>query len=164
MRTNLQSRGPSTFSLLLLTLTVLALGLAGKVAFATDGTQPVSTTADRIAIKGYDTVAYFTDGRPEKGSQEFELLWRDARWLFASAQHKELFARDPERYAPQFGGFCAGGVTRGKLLQADPEAWTIVDGKLYLNFDKAVRDRWRQNVAENIDKGNAGWTGQIGGP
>jgi hypothetical protein len=149
---------------LLLTLAVSGLALAGKIAFATDSIQPVNTTSERVAIKGYDTVAYFTDGQPKKGQPEYQFVWRDARWLFASAQHMELFAGDPERYAPQFGGFCAGGVTRGKLVQADPEAWTIVDGKLYLNFDKAVRDQWRQNVAENIDKGNAAWSGQVVGP
>jgi hypothetical protein len=77
------------FFLLLLALAVSGLALAGKIAFATDSIQPVNTTPERVAIKGYDTVAYFTDGQPKKGQPEYQFVWRDARWLFASAQHKD---------------------------------------------------------------------------
>ena len=100
----------------------------------------INKDAENLAILGYDTVAYFTDGRPVKGSPEFEYVWQDARWQFASVEHRSLFASDPDRYAPQFGGFCTGGVALGRLAPIDPEAWLIVDGRLYLHYDKEGRD------------------------
>jgi len=88
----------------------------------------------RLAISGYDPVAYFTDGKPVPGLTEFELVWHDARWRFASAGHRDLFVGDPHRYAPQYDGYCAGGVSSDAPHKdtVDPEAWAIVDGKLYL--------------------------------
>jgi hypothetical protein len=118
---------------------------------------PVATDSSVVAIKGYDTVAYFTEGRAIKGKKEFEISWRDARWHFVSAAHRDMFVANPERYAPKFGGFCANGMSKGKMAAADPEAWTIVDGKLYLKFNKAVRDRWRLDKAVRIKKAEKNW-------
>jgi hypothetical protein len=120
---------------------------------------PVATDSSVVAIKGYDTVAYFTEGRARKGKKEFEFSWRNAHWYFVSAAHREMFAANPERHAPQFGGFCANGMSKGKgkMVAADPEAWTIVDGKLYMKFNKAVRDRWRPDKAARIKKAEKNW-------
>lgn len=124
------------------------------------GPGMVAKGPDNVAIKGYDTVAYFTEGRPVKGKSDFAFTWNDAEWHFASAHHRELFAENPEQYAPQFGGFCANGLSQGIKAVADPTAWTIVDGKLYLKFSKDSRDRWRKDKAAKIKQAEANWTKQ----
>src|SRR5437667_12204259 len=86
----------------------------------------------RVAIGGYDPVAYFTDGQPLKGSEAFWFAFDDAVYQFTSAEHRAQFAADPERYAPQYAGFCAGGISKGYKIEPDPEAWAILNGKLYL--------------------------------
>jgi hypothetical protein len=118
---------------------------------------PIATDSSGVAIKGYDTVAYFTKGRAIKGNKDFEFSWQGVHWNFTGAAHRDMFAANPKRYAPKFGGFCAMGMTRGKMFVADPEAWTIVDGNLYMKFNKATRDRWRPNKAENIEKAKKNW-------
>ncbi len=114
-------------------------------------------SADNVAIMGYDTVAYFTEGQPTNGKKEFAFSWNDAQWRFANARNRDLFAAKPERYAPQFGGFCAASLTRGKVKVTDPEAWAIVDGKLYLSSSKKFSRKFQQNPAENIKKAEAAW-------
>lgn len=122
-------------------------------------TMPViAGESEKVAIKGYDTVAYFTEGQPMKGDPEFVFAWNDAQWQFASAAHRDMFASNPERYAPQFGGHCSMGLSKGVKAIADPEVWTIVDGKLYLYFSKGARDKFRQNPQENIKKAEASWS------
>ena len=120
----------------------------------------INATADDVAINGYDTVAYFTDGRATKGSAEYEVFWQDARWRFASAEHRRLFEAEPSRYAPQFGGWCAAGVANGEYYRVDAEVWAIVDGKLYLNYSREVRDRWMENSSERIAKAERVWAEQ----
>jgi len=115
--------------------------------------------ADDVAIQGYDTVAYFTEERAVKGKSEFEFEWHNARWRFTNEKHRDLFAASPERYAPQFGGLCAGAMVRGVVVKADPEAWTIVDGKLYMKVNKQFRDEWREDPAGNISKATKTWAG-----
>jgi hypothetical protein len=117
----------------------------------------INKDAENLAILGYDTVAYFTDGRPVKGSPEFEYVWHDARWRFASAEHKALFASEPDRYAPQFGGFCTGGVGLGNLAPIDPEAWVIVDGRLYLHYNKEGRDETAADPKAHIASAAESW-------
>jgi YHS domain-containing protein len=117
----------------------------------------VATGPDNVAIKGYDTVAYFTKGQAMKGKSEFAFSWNNAEWHFANAAHRDLFTANPERYAPQFGGFCANGLSKGKRVAADPEAWTIVDGKLYIKVSKAARDRWRKDKAARIKEAEDNW-------
>ena len=92
--------------------------------------SPVAGT--RVALKGYDPVSYFTDGKPEKGSKEFTFAFDDTTYWFKSAEHRDKFAADPEHYAPQFDGYCAVQLSRGRKVEADPEAWTITNGKLYV--------------------------------
>lgn len=125
-----------------------------------DGAKLVATGADRIAIKGYDTVAYFTDGKATKGSSSYEYIWDDAKWRFASLAHRDLFIADPDRYAPQFGGFCAGAIVNGVLVPANPESWAIVDGKLYMVAGpQADIVEWKADAASNIQKANEVWPG-----
>ena len=125
----------------------LAALLAASTAVAG---ERINKDAEDLAIRGYDTVAYFTEGRPVEGSPEFEHVWQEARWRFASAEHRALFAGDPDRYAPQFGGFCTGAVALGRLSPIDPEAWLIVDGRLYLHYDKKGRDETAANPKPDI--------------
>src|SRR6266403_2827034 len=117
----------------------------------------------RLAISGYDPVAYFTDGKAVPGMPEFEHVWHDARWRFATTSHRDLFVGDPNRFAPQYDGYCAGGVTGAAVFgphkdTVDPEAWAIVDGKLYLTHTRYTLERWRPNVAENIKRADANWS------
>ncbi|HEY8874363.1 MAG TPA: YHS domain-containing (seleno)protein [Stellaceae bacterium] len=115
----------------------------------------------RLAINGYDPVAYFTDGRPTPGQSEFEYKWHDARWRFSSPAHRDAFASNPDQYAPQFDGFCAMGVAWGKgnphKDTVDPEAWAIVDGKLYLTHDREALDKLREKTAAYIQDANENW-------
>ena len=102
-------------------------------------------------------MAYFTDGKPVEGIDEFTLEWNGAKWRFASAANRDAFKAEPEKYAPQFGGYCAWAVSQGYTASADPEAWKIVEGKLYLNYDKSVQKTWEEDVPGNITKAEANW-------
>ncbi|MEB3337884.1 MAG: YHS domain-containing (seleno)protein [Leptolyngbyaceae bacterium] len=113
------------------------------------------------AIRGTDPVAYFTQGRPIAGSSKFTYTWNNATWRFASAENRQLFAANPKRYAPQYGGFCAWAVSQGYTASIDPNAWKIVDGKLYLNYNKGVQRQWERDIPGNIRKANANWPGVL---
>lgn len=110
-----------------------------------------------IALHGYDPVAYFTDGRPVKGSAQFTARWMGALWLFATAGHRDLFQKEPEKYAPQYGAYCAWAVSKGYTANGDPEAWRIVNGKLYLNYSRSVQKQWEQDAAQRIMEGDRNW-------
>ncbi|MFM9915425.1 MAG: YHS domain-containing (seleno)protein [Rhizobacter sp.] len=97
------------------------------------------------AILGYDTVAYFTDGKPAKGSDAFVTTWMGAKWKFASQAHLDLFKAAPEKYAPQYGGYCAYGVAVDNLVSIEPDKFKVLDGKLYLNYDGDVQQKWLKN-------------------
>ena len=117
----------------------------------------VNKTSAGLAIKGYDPVAYFEDGKPEKGNPAYQFQWKGAMWRFSSAARRDAFAKEPARYAPQYGGFCAYGVSEGHTAPIDPEAWTIIDGKLYLNYDKQVREDWKNDTKGRIQKADQNW-------
>ncbi len=138
-------------------LTPPALALWVIVALPALADERINTTADDVAIDGYDTVAYFTDARALKGKPEFEQVWQGSRWWFTSAEHRDLFARDPERYAPQFGGFCTGGLSLGYLIEANPENWSIIDGRLYINHSERGRDMVRADPGPVITAAEATW-------
>jgi hypothetical protein len=111
-----------------------------------------------IAIKGYDPVAYHEEGKPAKGSGEYELVWKDAKWRFASADNRELFEADPETYAPRYGGYCAWAVSEGYTASVDPQnAWNIVDGRLYLNYNVDIKQKWEKDIPGHIKKADANW-------
>ena len=114
--------------------------------------------SDQIAIHGYDTVAYFTEGEPTKGTKDFEHDWEDAKWQFASATNRDLFKANPARYAPQYGGYCALGLSAGEYADTDPKAFTIVDGKLYLNISIEYRDgAWRKAPKAYLATADYNW-------
>lgn len=134
----------------------LALALSPVPSFAD---SPVNTGYfGGVAIMGYDTVAYFTEGKAVKGSADLAHDWLGATWNFATAEHKELFSRDPDKYAPQYGGFCALGAAFGESTSnIDPEAWQIIDGKLYLNYSSGATDQWEAGYEEYHAKAEANW-------
>jgi YHS domain-containing protein len=107
------------------------------------------------AINGYDTVAYFTDRKPVKGSDAFVHEWMGAKWKFASQAHLDLFKADPEKYAPQYGGYCAYGVAQDHLVKVEPDQFTIRDGKLYLNYDADIQAKWLKDPAGYIKAADA---------
>ena len=109
------------------------------------------------AIKGYDPVAYFTDSKPVMGYDSLSLAWSNATWHFASRKNLDLFRNNPEKYAPQYGGYCAYGLSNGYKAQTDPQAWTIENGKLYLNYNLQVRGEWNKNRKERIEKADKNW-------
>ena len=109
------------------------------------------------AISGYDPLAYFTEGRPVKGSEAFTYKWKDANWYFSSQQNLDSFKNAPEKYAPQYGGYCAYGCSFGRKVSTDPNAWTIVDGKLYLNHSAEVKAKWIKDQKERIDQADKNW-------
>jgi enamine deaminase RidA (YjgF/YER057c/UK114 family) len=113
----------------------------------------------RLSIGGYDPVGYFTDHRPVPGKAEFEYVWHNARWRFASAAHRDLFVKDPEHYAPQYDGYCALGVAFKQPHKdtVDPNAWAIVDGKLYLTHTARALALWRKNADANINRAAQTW-------
>jgi hypothetical protein len=112
---------------------------------------------DGIAVRGTDVVAYVTQGRPVAGRAEFAHAWRGATWRFATAAHRDLFAADPGRYAPAYGGFCAYAVSEGYTAPIDPAAWRIVDGRLFLNYDRSVQRRWERDIPGRVARGDANW-------
>lgn len=100
-----------------------------------------------IAINGYDTVAYFTDNKAVPGSAQFSTSWMGATWQFANSEHLAQFKQAQEKYAPQYGGYCAYGVSKGALVSVEPEQFSVVDGKLYLNYDAGVQKKWKKDIA-----------------
>lgn len=108
-------------------------------------------------MQGYDTVAYFKDGKAVRGLAGYTAEWMGAKWQFSSAANRDEFQKSPERYAPQFGGYCAWAVGHNYTASADPEAWKIVDGKLYLNYNKSVQRKWMQDEGKWISEGVRNW-------
>lgn len=133
-------------------LAVLLLVLALPAAAVDEVFQ-----TDDGAIRGYDPVAYHVENRPVKGRAEFSHHWNGARWRFASAANRDLFAADPARYAPQYGGYCAFGTSRGYKVSTDPAAFAIVDGKLYLNYNKPVQTTWNRDRPGYIATADRNW-------
>jgi hypothetical protein len=140
----------------LFALAVAAVGPAAAL-------EPINRTAEELALDGYDAVAYFDEGKPLKGSTQYTHRWQGATWRFATAARRDRFAAEPERFAPQFGGYCAWAVSHGYTADADPEAWAIVDGKLYLNYNRDVQKEWSADRAALIVAGNANWPKLLAG-
>jgi YHS domain-containing protein len=140
-------------------LAAVALAGAALPALAIDRTGGTyNSLYAGLGAKGYDVVAYFTDGRPVKGKNEIEAVYGGVTWKFATAEHRDRFIADPAKYAPQFGGFCSWGVSQGKLFDVDPEhGWKVVDGKLYMNFNADIQKTWEQDPKAFISKANGNW-------
>jgi hypothetical protein len=137
--------------------------VAALAAFASSAPAGAGTAVNTgyfggVAIEGYDPVAYFTESRAVKGSDAFAYDWLGATWLFATAEHRDLFLAQPVSYAPQYGGHCALGTAFGETTaNIDPEAWSIVDGKLYLQYSKGAREGWEQDRAKRIAAADQKW-------
>ena len=142
------------------TLLLAAAALPLVPATALAATPPVYAE-DGIAIDGTDAVAYFTEGRPVAGDPGLAHDYNGATWRFASAAHRDAFAADPAGYAPQYGGYCAWAVSQGYTASTIPEAWRIVDGKLYLNFSRRIQRRWERDIPGHIAKADANWPGVL---
>lgn len=125
-------------------------------------TKPtINVSRGQLALRGYDAVAYWDDGRSIRGDAAFEYRWNDAVSRFATAEHRERFAKEPERFAPQFGGYCAYAVSRGYTADGDPNVWRIVDRRVYLNYSKHAQELWEEDVPGNIAKGRHNWPGVL---
>ena len=136
----------------------LALTVVASPALAKD---PIYTsTFSSNAVSGHDVVAYFDEGRPVEGSSDFETEWQGATWKFSSAENLAKFEADPEAYAPQYGGYCAWAMARGYFASADPDNWSIVDGKLYLNYNDDVQSKWEADIPGFIEKADVKWSEQ----
>jgi YHS domain-containing protein len=113
--------------------------------------------SDEIAIKGYDTVAYFKIGKAVQGNKSFSFQWHGMTWYFLNKEHRDLFAASPEKYAPQYDGYCAWAMTEARKAKTDPEVWKIVNGKLYLNCSREAYEKWSRDIPGNIKKADASW-------
>lgn len=138
----------------------LCMATAMQICFALPQTLLAADTVNTgyfgdVAIKGYDPVAYFTDNRATQGSPTYAHRWLGAEWYFTSAEHRDLFVADPGKYAPQYGGYCADGVSFGTVTtNIDPRAWRIIDGKLYLNYDPGAAEGFEKKPAKVVDSRN----------
>ncbi len=139
------------YYIVLMLLAALLLSLSPAYA------APPVNNAPGVTLRGYDPVAYFTLGKPVKGNEQYSHEWMGARWHFSSAEHQDLFAKDPEKYAPQYGGYCAYAVSLGSTADVDPHAWKIVNGKLYLNLNPDVAKIWLRDIPGNIAKADRNW-------
>jgi YHS domain-containing protein len=143
-------------------LAALAAPLAARAAPAINTLKSgLLGGRDDTAILGYDTVAYFTEGKAVKGQERFVTEWRGAKWQFASQAHLETFKAAPEKYAPQYGGYCAFGVAQGYLVKIEPDQFKVIDGKLYLNYDASVQKKWLEDPAGYIRRADANFPGLL---
>jgi YHS domain-containing protein len=114
---------------------------------------------DGAAIRGFDPVAFFVEGKAVIGDDKIYYEWKDARWLFSSNANMESFKNDPEKYAPQYGGYCAFGMADGHKAPTDTDTWTIIDNKLYFNYNKKVKEIWSKDSKGYIEKADVNWPG-----
>lgn len=140
-------------------LTFLSLALFSFSVLADEG--PTFTNKNGIAINGYDTVAYFTQDAAVPGSDTFKTDWNHATWLFSSQENLDLFTANPEKYAPQYGGYCAYAVAKDSFAKIDPTQFTVLDGKLYLNYNARINRKWGKNRDQFIIDANDNWPGLL---
>jgi len=137
--------------------TTLESGPTQRVAQMTKTRFPSVYTENGIALDGQDVVAYFTQNTLVEGNSKYAYRWKDAQWLFSSAKHRDMFAQNPTKYAPQYGGYCSKAAAGGVLATTIPNAWEVRDGKLYLNYSLDAQKEWKQDTATKIIKANANW-------
>ena len=146
-------------------LAFLSVALGGVMASVITPVAAQSRTGGTVnqmiagmGLKGYDPVSYFSDHKPAKGATDITTDWGGATWHFVSKEHRDAFAKNPERYAPQYGGFCAWGVAHGKLFDVDPEhGWAVVNNKLYVNLNADILTAWRKEQRKFIKDADANW-------
>src|SRR5438132_8626711 len=140
---------------ILVGLPALVMVAADRVPLAAEAAPAVAEK--RLALSGYDPVSYFIDGHPEKGSAEYQASYDDATYWFKTPEHRATFVADPDHYAPQFQGFCTVTLSRGAKYEADPEAWVIADGKLYVFGAKEAVPKFRAQTASTVEKATENW-------
>lgn len=133
-------------------IAIAALSLMSTAAFAGDFFE-----TDGVALRGYDPVAYFASAEPQKGQSKYSHEYKGSIFYFASEANRRAFMQTPEKYAPQFGGYCAFGTAQGYKVSTQPDAFAIVKDKLYLNYDKKVQKIWQQDVPGNIQRAEKNW-------
>lgn len=152
----IERRRVTAFAVLIVVL-VLFLAIAGSAAAGTDSPVPAVNADQGIGLKGYDPVAYFINGAPTKGSEQYSLAWKGVTYRFASAGNLEKFKADPEKYLPQYGGYCAYAMSLDRIADIDPSRWAIVNGKLYLNNGFVAEKLWSINKNGNIVSADRNW-------
>jgi len=126
--------------------------------FTSASAKPVNTGwFNSTAVKGYDTVAYFTKEKAVKGKSEFIHKWNGVKWKFASQKNLELFKASPKKYAPQYGGYCAYAMADGKKVSIDPKSFDVKNGRLYLNYSSDIQKKWKADVVDYIEKADEAW-------
>ena len=135
----------------------LVVGIAGSAAAGADSSVPAVNFAEGIGLKGYDSVAYFVSGAPTKGSEQYSFARKGVTYRFASAGNLEKFKADPEKYLPQYGGYCAYAMSLDRIADIDPSRWAIVNGKLYLNNGFVAEKLWSLNKSGNIVSADRNW-------
>ena len=138
-------------------LCMLAVLFFALTALSAQAASEISGAGNGFAIEGYDTVAYFTNGVAAKGDSRFTADWHGAKWQFASAEHRDLFIAHPEKYTPQYGGYCAYAAANNSLAEGAAERWQIVGGKLYLNANLFALKLWQGDISGNITSANQNW-------
>jgi len=133
------------------------LALLWLVLPAAAPAQEFNLDASGLALRGYDPVAYFNAGKPEAGRGEFTAIHKGATYRFASAANRDAFVAAPERYLPQYGGWCAFAAADGKKAEGDPQVWRIENGKLYLNYNRSIGQRWSADIPGYVAKADAKW-------
>jgi YHS domain-containing protein len=141
----------------LLAVAGLTLLAAGCVGAAEQTAIPAVNAEGGLAVKGYDPVAYFTGGKPTPGTDLYTTDWKGARYRFASAENRDLFVATPEKYAPQYGGYCAYAISVNRIADIDPDEWAVVDGKLYLNNNAVAQVLWSADRRASITAGDRYW-------
>ena len=140
-----------------LLVAALAIPVAGTILRPAAAAEPEIFATRGVAIQGYDPVAYFTEGRAVPGAPEDALMWHGATWHFATEATMEAFEMNPQAYAPQYGGYCAYAMAKGAVATTVPEAFTVVDGRLYLNNSLPVRSVWSEDIPGNVARADANW-------
>ncbi len=129
---------------------------------ALDKAAAVNKGSDGVTLKGYDPVAYFSENQPVQGKPEFSTDYNGATWHFASKENRDAFVKEPEKFAPQYGGYCAWAVSHGYTADTDPQTGKVVDGKLYLNYNPGVAKTWDENIPKYIADGDKNWNDLAG--
>jgi len=135
----------------------LTVGIAGLAVADSNSPVPAVNASEGIGLKGYDPVAYFINGAPTQGTEQYSFVHKGVTYRFASAENRERFKADPEKYLPQYGGYCAYAMALDRIADIDPSRWAIVDGKLYLNNGFIAEKLWNLNKSGNITSGDRNW-------
>ena len=145
------------FQLLLSLIAIFTIALISLSACSREPDSSVTVNITEIAINGYDPVSYFNESKPSRGTEEYVFVWNNAKYQFSCKENLELFKNNPARYAPQYDGYCAFAMSRGDYSRIDPEAYAIVDDKLYLTFDRDIRNTWLYDKENYIKKADRIW-------